>query len=85
MKPHGGLQSGVPWPFLLPYIIILLITQVDAMDVLAVREATRWAAEWCRSGKGPLVMEAATYINNDRSLMEAATYINNDRSLIIWE
>ena len=53
-----------------------------------MREATRWAAEWCRSGKGPLVMEAATYINNDCSgkgplVMEAATYINNDSSLIM--
>ena len=31
------------------------------MDVLAVREATKWAREFVTSGKGPLVMEVNTY------------------------
>ena len=35
--------------------------QVNGMDVLAVREATKWAREYCTSGKGPLVMEVNTY------------------------
>ena len=34
---------------------------VDGMDVLAVREAARFAVEHCATGKGPVVMEAATY------------------------
>lgn len=35
--------------------------QVDGMDVLAVREATRFAIDYCDAGKGPVVMETATY------------------------
>ena len=31
------------------------------MDVLTVKEATKWAVDYCRSGKGPLVMEVETY------------------------
>lgn len=31
--------------------------QVNGMDILHVREATRYAAEYCRSGKGPIILE----------------------------
>ena len=41
--------------------LFCLPLQVDGMDVLAIREATRFAAMYCRSGKGPILMEAATY------------------------
>ncbi|XP_003391149.1 PREDICTED: pyruvate dehydrogenase E1 component subunit alpha, somatic form, mitochondrial-like, partial [Amphimedon queenslandica] len=34
---------------------------VDGQDVLAVREATRWAKEYILAGNGPLVMELETY------------------------
>ena len=34
---------------------------VDGMDVLSVREATRFATAYCREGRGPLVMEVEAY------------------------
>nr|XP_057943464.1 pyruvate dehydrogenase E1 component subunit alpha, somatic form, mitochondrial-like isoform X2 [Doryrhamphus excisus] len=35
--------------------------RVDGMDVLCVREATRFASDYCRSGKGPIILELQTY------------------------
>ncbi|MEJ2703090.1 MAG: thiamine pyrophosphate-dependent dehydrogenase E1 component subunit alpha [Sedimentisphaerales bacterium] len=52
---------------------------VDGNDVLAIYKKTMEAAEVCRKGKGPIMIEAKTYRHGGHHVNDPGSYMRKDR------
>jgi pyruvate dehydrogenase E1 component alpha subunit len=58
--------------------------QVDGNDLLAVYRATKEAADWARSGKGPVLIEAETYRMAAHTTSDDPTKYRTSEEEALW-